>query len=225
MLCSSSVIFHGVEWTVGFLAWPAFWHPQRRRSFSGTSRETAGLYELVTSFVLLLGRRNPHQIKLRCGENINLKRIALHPEKCPWIPKKSREESKWKEILLAFANETQLRVIFGSDRWSACTWCATVKEFGLLCDHLLWPKTRLGGNSSFYSVRLNVELIFNIWHFTQIIRPKTWPWGILQIAFSVHQQLWNYSSSRKALSWTRWSPRMAVAILIWNGSVKVISWS
>lgn len=41
---------------------------------------------------------------------------------------------------------------------------------------------------------LNVKLIFNVWHFTQIIPPQTWPWGIPQIAFSVPQQLWNYSS-------------------------------
>lgn len=61
--------------------------------------------------------------------------------------------------------------------------CVTVEEFCLLCDHLLWPKTRLGGNSTFYSVWLNVELIFNIWHFTQIIRPKTWPWGIFADCF------------------------------------------
>ena len=44
---------------------------------------------------------------------------------------------------------------------------------------------------------LNVKLIFNVWHFTQIIRPQTWPWGIPQIAFSVPQQLWNYSSQRE----------------------------
>lgn len=44
---------------------------------------------------------------------------------------------------------------------------------------------------------LNVKLIFNVWHFTQIIRPQTWPWGIRQIAFSVPQQLWNYSSQRE----------------------------
>lgn len=68
MLCSSSVISHGVEWTAGLLAWLTFWHPQRQRSLSGTSQETAGLYELVTSFVLFLlhGRWNPHQIRQRC---------------------------------------------------------------------------------------------------------------------------------------------------------------
>lgn len=49
--------------------------------------------------------------------------------------------------------------------------------------------------------RLNVKLIFNVWHFTQIIRPQTWPWGIPQIAFSVPQQLWNYSSQREQGEW------------------------
>lgn len=188
MLCSSSVIFHGVEWTVGFLAWPAFWHPQRRRSFSGTSRETAGLYELVTSFVLLHGRRNPHQIRPRCGEreNINLKRIALYPEKCPWIPEEKNREREWKKFA-RICKWNAAACHFGPhpNDWidGVCVWCAMVEEFRLLCDHLLWPKTRLGGNSSFYSVWLNVELIFNIWHFTQIIRPKTRPWGIFADCF------------------------------------------
>lgn len=51
------------------------------------------------------------------------------------------------------------------------------------------------------------------------------PGVFLQIAFSVPQQLWNYSSWRKPLSSPRWSTRTAVAIPIWNGSEKVISWS
>lgn len=86
---------------------------------------------------------------------------------------------------------------------------------------------------------LNVKLIFNVWHFTQIIRPQTWPWGIPQIAFSVPQQLWNYSSQRerererggekKPLSLAKWSPSHcsghprleALALSLFS----VISWS
>lgn len=51
------------------------------------------------------------------------------------------------------------------------------------------------------------------------------PGVFLQIAFSVPQQLWNYSSWRKPLSSPRWSTRTAAAIPIWNRSEKVISWS
>lgn len=85
---------------------------------------------------------------------------------------------KWNAAACHFWPPPVLRL----ERWSMCV-CVTVEEFWLLCDHLLWPKTRLGGNSTFYSVWLNVELIFNIWHFTQIIRPKTWPWGIFADCF------------------------------------------
>ncbi len=180
MLCSSSVISHGVEWTAGLLAWLTFWHPQRRRSLSGTSRETAGLYELVTSFVLFLlhGRWNPHQIRQRCRKRKNVNWSEL------WIlgGKKANERKsfaricKWNAAACHFWPPPVLRL----ERWSACVWWW---KFCLLCDHLLWPKTRLGGNSTFYSVWLNVKLIFNIWHFTQIIRPKTWPWGIFADCF------------------------------------------
>ena len=94
---------------------------------------------------------------------------------------------------------------------------------------------------------LNVKLIFNVWHFTQIIRPQTWPWGIPQIAFSVPQQLWNYSSQRereregergrgreggKPLSLAKWSPshcsghpRLEARSLSPLPFFSVISWS
>lgn len=180
MLCSSSVISHGVEWTAELLAWLTFWHPPRQRSLSGTSRETAGLYELVTSFVLFLlhGRWNPHQIRQRCRKRKNVNWSEL------WI---LEGKGKWKK---KFCSHLQMKCSCVSFLASArskigkmeCV-CVTVEEFCLLCDHLLWPKTRLGGNSTFYSVWLNVELIFNIWHFTQIIRPKTWPWGIFADCF------------------------------------------
>ncbi len=100
----------------------------------------------------------------------------------------------------------------------------TVEEFCLLCDHLLLK--RGWGETALFTVcgsMSNLYLIYDISHKSSDQRHD--PGVFLQIAFSVPQQLWNYSSSRKPLSWTRWSPRMAVAILIWNSSEKVISWS
>lgn len=169
MLCSSSVISHGVEWTAGLLAWLTFWHPQRQRSLSGTSQETAGLY-------------GPTPDKTEVQEK--------HKRQLEWIVnsgRKKKSKNKWKK---KFCSHLQMKcscVSFLASTRSKigkmeCV-CVTVEEFCLLCDHLLWPKTRLGGNSTFYSVWLNVELIFNIWHFTQIIRPKTWPWGIFADCF------------------------------------------
>jgi len=76
----------------------------------------------------------------------------------------------------------------------------------LLCDRFPWTRTfpaqreivDCGNDRAVLQCSgLNVKLIFNVWHFTQIIRPQTWPWGIPQIAFSVPQQLWNYSSQRE----------------------------
>lgn len=100
----------------------------------------------------------------------------------------------------------------------------------LLCDPFPEPKTFRACGERWRSVpndgavlqcdRLNVKLIFNVWHFTQIIRPQTWPWGIPQIAFSVPQQLWNYSSQRergerggKSL-WVWWNDHPLAALAI-----------
>ncbi len=147
MLCSSSVISHGVEWTAGLLAWLTFWHPQRHRFLSGTSRETAGLYELVTSFVLFLlhGRWNPHQIRQRCRKRKNVSWSEF------WIW--GGGGGGWKK---KFCSHLQMKCSCVSILASArskigkmeCEF-VTVEEFCLLCDHLLWPKTRLGGNSTF----------------------------------------------------------------------------
>lgn len=116
----------------------------------------------------------------------------------------------------------------GQTRWVACQ-CTH-----FVCPTPLWPRSWTQthpaqsemvdcGNDRavLQCTGLNVKLIFNVWHFTQIIRPQTWPWGIPQIAFSVPQQLWNYSSQRErmrgrrgggggvgwgALSLAKWSP-------------------
>ncbi len=179
MLCSSSVISHGVEWTAGLLAWLTFWHPQRHRFLSGTSRETAGLYELVTSFVLFLlhGRWNPHQIRQRCRKRKNVNWSEF------WIwgggdeRKSFARICKWNAAACQFWPPPVLRL----GRWSASLWrWKSSVSFVTICFDL---KRGWGGNSTFYSVWLNVELIFNIWHFTQIIRPKTWPWGIFADCF------------------------------------------
>ncbi len=221
MLCSSSVISHGVEWTAGLLAWLTFWHPQRHRFLSGTSRETAGLYELVTSFVLFLlhGRWNPHQIRQRCRKRKNVNWSEF------WIGGGGNEIKsfaricKWNAAACQFWPPPVLRL----GRWSASLWrWKSSVSFVTICFDLKrgWGETALfkvcGSMSNFY-------LIYDISHKSSDQRHD--PGVFLQIAFSVPQQLWNYSSSRKPLSWTRWSPRMAVAILIWNSSEKVISWS
>ncbi len=223
MLCSSSVISHGVEWTAGLLAWLTFWHPQRHRFLSGTSRETAGLYELVTSFVLFLlhGRWNPHQTRQRCRKRKNVSWSEF------WIGGVGGGGG-WKK---KFCSHLQMKCSCVSILASArskigkmeCDF-VTVEEFCLLCDHLLLK--RGWGETALFTVcgsMSNLYLIYDISHKSSDQRHD--PGVFLQIAFSVPQQLWNYSSSRKPLSWTRWSPRMAVAILIWNSSEKVISWS
>lgn len=93
--------------------------------------------------------------------------------------------------------------------WCVCV-CVSVSMCVFVCPTPLWPfswtrtlpaKREMAdcGNDRavLQCTGLNVKLIFNVWHFTQIIRPQTWPWGIRQIAFSVPQQLWNYSSQRE----------------------------
>lgn len=125
-------------------------------------------------------------------------------------------------------------------------WCACA----YVCPTPLWPLSwtrtlpALGemvdcGNDRavLQCTGLNVKLIFNVWHFTQIIPPQTWPWGIPQIAFSVPQQLWNYSSQwerekearrgRRGGSlwvWRNDRPLAALAILDWKLSLTFSLW-
>lgn len=226
MLCSSSVISHGVEWTAGLLAWLTFWHPQRQRSLSGTSQETAGLYELVTSFVLFLlhGRWNPHQIRQRCRKstNVNWSELWILGGEKKWKTNERKSFAricKWNAAACHFWPPPVLWL----ERWSACVWrWKSSVSFVTICFDLKhgWGETALFTVCGSMS---NLYLIYDISHKSSDQRHD--PGVFLQIAFSVPQQLWNYSSSRKPLSWTRWSPRMAVAILIWNSSEKVISWS
>lgn len=95
---------------------------------------------------------------------------------------------------------------------------------------LLWPfakpKTLHGENSSFYCVRLNVKLIFNVWHFTQIIRPKTWPRGIPADCFFSAPATVELFFLKKSLWVGRGDhPRRQRPSQIWNSLEKVISWS
>lgn len=225
MLCSSSVISHGVEWTAGLLAWLTFWHPPRQRSLSGTSRETAGLYELVTSFVLFLlhGRWNPHQIRQRCRKrkNVNWSELWILEGKGKW-KKKFCSHLQMKCSCVSFLASARSKI--GKMEYvCVCVWrWKSSDSFVTICFDLKrgWGETALFTVCGSMS---NLYLIYDISHKSSDQRHD--PGVFLQIAFSVPQQLWNYSSSRKPLSWTRWSPRMAVAILIWNSSEKVISWS
>lgn len=126
---------------------------------------------------------------------------------------------KWNAAACHFWPPPVLRL----ERWSACVWrWKSSVSFVTICFDL----KRGCGETALFTVcgsMSNLYLIYDISHKSSDQRHD--PGVFLQIAFSVPQQLWNYSSSRKPLSWTRWSPRMAVAILIWNSSEKVISWS
>ncbi len=126
---------------------------------------------------------------------------------------------KWNAAACQFWPPPVLRL----GRWSASLWrWKSSVSFVTICFDLKrgWGETALFKVCGSMS---NLYLIYDISHKSSDQRHD--PGVFLQIAFSVPQQLWNYSSSRKPLSWTRWSPRMAVAILIWNSSEKVISWS
>ncbi len=126
---------------------------------------------------------------------------------------------KWNAAACHFWPPPVLRL----GRWSASLWrWKSSVSFVTICFDLKrgWGETALFTVCGSMS---NLYLIYDISHKSSDQRHD--PGVFLQIAFSVPQQLWNYSSSRKPLSWTRWSPRMAVAILIWNSSEKVISWS
>lgn len=126
---------------------------------------------------------------------------------------------KWNAAACHFWPPPVLRL----ERWSVCVWrWKSSVPFVTICFDLKrgWGETALFTVCGSMS---NLYLIYDISHKSSDQRHD--PGVFLQIAFSVPQQLWNYSSSRKPLSWTRWSPRMAVAILIWNSSEKVISWS
>ncbi len=161
---------------------------------------------------------------------------------------------EWPHNSPPSASPLLLPLRLGRHRGCCVCACVSVSVCVFVCPTPLWPLswTRTlpaqremadcgNDRAVLQCTGLNVKLIFNVWHFTQIIRPQTWPWGIPQIAFSVPQQLWNYSSQRererggkkKPLSLAKWSPSHcsghprleALSLSLSLSLFSVISWS